>query len=84
MTKNLNTETIIKIIQDTLKSKNKITIDSKMNDTPEWDSFGHLEILINLDKKFNGKVANIKEMSSATSIKKIINLLSYNKLIWNE
>ena len=81
MTKNLNTETIIKIIQDTLKSKNKITIDSKMNDTPEWDSFGHLEILINLDKKFNGKVANIKEMSSATSIKKIINLLSYNKLI---
>lgn len=84
MTKNLNTENIIKIIQDTLKSKNKITIDSEMNDTPEWDSFGHLEILINLDKKFNGKVANIKEMSSATSIKKIIKLLSYNKLISNE
>lgn len=81
MKKNLNTETIIKIVQDTLKSKNKITIDSKINDTPEWDSFGQLEILINLDKKFNGKVANIKEMSSATSIKKIISLLSYNKLI---
>ena len=81
MTKNLNTESVIEIIQKTLNSKKKITIDSKMNDTPEWDSFGHLEILITLDKKFNGKVASIKEMSSATSIKKIINLLSYNQLI---
>ena len=52
-----------------------------MLDIEEWDSFGHLGILVALDKKFDGKVASISEMASATTVKKMIDLLISNKLI---
>ena len=59
----------------------KISINSKMLEIEEWDSFGHLGILVALDKKFDGKVASISEMASATTVKKMIDLLISNKLI---
>jgi acyl carrier protein len=52
-----------------------------MKEIEEWDSLGHLAILVALDKKFNGKVSKIDEMASADTVKKIINLLKLNKLI---
>ena len=52
-----------------------------MSEIDEWDSFGHLEILVALDKKFDGKVASINEMASATTVEKIIKLLKIKKLI---
>ena len=59
----------------------KISINTQMLDIEEWDSFGHLGILVALDKKFDGKVASISEMASATTVKKMIDLLISNKLI---
>ena len=52
-----------------------------MLEIEEWDSFGHLNILVALDKKFDGKIASIDEMSSAITVKDIIKLLTLNKLI---
>ena len=81
MTK-LMEEDIFRCIEETLELSSKhIDINSKMKEIEEWDSLGHLAILVALDKKFNVKVSKIDEMASADTVKKIINLLKLNKLI---
>lgn len=75
-------EEIFNCIRGALELIDKpITMGSSMDDIPEWDSFGHLSILVALDKKFDGKVAAIDAMASADSVKKIIGLLRENSLL---
>ena len=47
----------------------------------EWDSLGHLTILIELEKKFPNRVTSIKNISEATNQKKLFKLLKSKKLI---
>jgi acyl carrier protein len=61
--------------------KGSITMDSEMENVSNWDSFGHLNILVALDEKFSGNVASIEDMASADSIKKIFYLLKGNNLL---
>jgi len=73
---------VLGIIQKALNLKGKkVTIDMRIGAVEEWDSLGHLGILAALDKAFKGRVAGIKEMASADSVKKIIALLRKNSLI---
>ncbi|OGC04162.1 hypothetical protein A2276_06075 [candidate division WOR-1 bacterium RIFOXYA12_FULL_43_27] len=73
---------ILAVIQDALKPKTgKITLDSAAGVIEEWDSIGHLGILVALDKFFNGKVASISEMANADSVKKILQILRDSSLI---
>ncbi len=82
MQSNITQEDILISIAKALQiDPKKITINSKMSEIDEWDSFGHLEILVALDKIFDGKVASINEMASATTVEKIIKLLKIKKLI---
>ena len=48
---------VINLIQATLGKKNKITLKSSSNNTENWDSLNHLNILEKLDKATKGKVA---------------------------
>ncbi|MFA5974928.1 MAG: acyl carrier protein [Elusimicrobiota bacterium] len=59
----------------------KITFNSRMGDSDVWDSLGHLGILAALDKQFQGKVAGIREMATADSVKTILQLLKKHSLI---
>jgi len=72
---------LIKLIKKSLKTKQKIDINSKSNNIEEWDSIGHLILLSNLDKKLKGATSNIADIATADSVKKIINILKKNKLI---
>jgi acyl carrier protein len=73
---------ILEMIARSLEVHNgKITMDSCMDNVEEWDSLGHLSILVSLDKKFNGKLAGIKKMSTANSIKAIFKILKNNHFI---
>ncbi len=47
----------------------------------EWDSLGHLNILIALDKRFSGRVAKIPELGKATSIRSIVEALEAHHVI---
>lgn len=58
-----------------------VSLDSSMENLPSWDSLSHLAILVALDKKFNGKVAEISGMATADSVKKILDLLNNNSLL---
>ena len=50
-------------------------------DFEKWDSLGHLEILMNLDKALKGKAINIEDLAQAFSVKKIFTVLKKNKLL---
>tara|TARA_B100000674_G_C37842992_1_gene916244 strand:- start:206 stop:463 length:258 start_codon:yes stop_codon:yes gene_type:complete len=57
------------------------TVTSESTDWyEEWDSLGHLSILVALDKKLGGKCKDIRELGTAVSIDKIFNILIDNQL----
>jgi acyl carrier protein len=59
-----------------------LNIKKKKNlENLEWDSLGHLTILIELEKKFPNRVTSIKNISEATNQKKLFKLLKSKKLI---
>ena len=59
----------------------KIDINSSDRHFERWDSLGHLEILMNLDKALKGKAIKIEELAQAFSVKKIFSILKKNKLL---
>ena len=59
----------------------RVQEEDAMETIEEWDSLGHLNILVALDKKFLGKVAKISELSKATSVEKIAEILREHHLI---
>ena len=78
----INDEDIIEIIANVLKLEaDRLTIDSSSENVKEWDSLGHLGILLDLDKFFGGKIGGIKEMATANSVSKILKLLKDNSLL---
>ena len=62
----------------------KIKINSSNKDFEQWDSLGHLNILLNLDKILKGKALKIENISEAYSVKEIIKILKKNKLPFKE
>jgi len=73
---------VLEIIAKSLEiKKEKVTMDSSTENLEEWDSLGHLSILVSLDRKFNGQLAGIKEMAAASSVKSIFKILEDNSLI---
>ena len=58
---------------------NKVKDDSSDKDFERWDSLGHLEILMNLDKALKGKAIKINDLAEAHSVKK--NTFSFKKII---
>ena len=73
-------EEIIGIIAKSLEV-GEININSSVENTEEWDSLGHLSILVSLDKRFNGEVAGIKKMANIDSVKSILNVIKNNNFI---
>lgn len=78
----MNEKDVIEIIEIALKLEDShIDIDSSVNNVEEWDSLGHLGVLVALDKAFDGKVGSIKLMAEANSVAKILEILKANSLI---
>lgn len=57
------------------------TPETRAEDIPEWDSMGHLSILVALDTRLEGKVAPIADMANANSVGAISDLLRRNNLL---
>ena len=73
---------VLEIIAKALEvDKERITVENTVDSLEEWDSLGHLSILVSLDKKFQGRLAGIKEMASVTSVNSILKILKNNNLI---
>ena len=72
---------LIQLVKKSLKTKQKIDINSNSNNVEEWDSVGQLVLLSNLDKKLKGATSNISQIATANSVKKILSILKRNKLV---
>ena len=62
----------------------KITIDSSSKNLQQWDSLGHLNIMLNLDKILKGKALTIPNISQAYSVKEVLKILKNKKLLKSE
>ena len=75
-------EELYEIIATALEIESKkIHIGTVAEDLEEWDSLGHLSILVAVDEKLSGQISNIEEFAVADSVEKIVNLLKVNKLL---
>ena len=59
----------------------RLSENSSMQNLPAWDSLGHLNILVALDKRFSGRVAKISELAKATSAREIAEILQRHGLL---
>jgi len=71
----LEIEKVLEIPEDTLKE------NSSSDEINQWDSIGHLGILIALDKIFEGKIAGIPDVAQANSVDKILAILLEHHLV---
>lgn len=75
-------ELLIKLVEDALEIDTGVINENSISKEIEaWDSLGHLNILIALDTKCNGKAGSINELATASSIKEIIEILKSNSLL---
>ena len=77
---------VISLVENLVAQALEVPVDrvregGAMEAIKEWDSLGHLSILVALDKKFSGKAAKISELSKATSVEKIAEILCEHQLI---
>tara|TARA_B100001057_G_C22683333_1_gene884640 strand:+ start:421 stop:663 length:243 start_codon:yes stop_codon:yes gene_type:complete len=78
----LTKKQVISCISKALKvPASKINMNLRDKDFEKWDSLGHLEILMNLDKALKGKAIKIEALAQAYSVKKIFTVLKKNKLL---
>tara|TARA_B110000503_G_C7052773_1_gene373070 strand:+ start:675 stop:923 length:249 start_codon:yes stop_codon:yes gene_type:complete len=72
---------LISMIANALDADDVITLDSSMDNIPEWDSLGHLSILTSLDEATEGKASSLSELGDSTSVNAIISVLGNENLI---
>lgn len=78
----LTEQQLIQVIAQALEiDTKKININTNADEIDLWDSLGHLNILINLDKATEGKASTIRELGLAVSVNAIKKALSENGLI---
>ena len=67
---------VLDIMTQSLKREVLLTEKDSRDSVEEWDSFGHILILTSLDKSFEGKLASVKDLAGAKSVKDILNILA--------
>jgi acyl carrier protein len=77
MTKN----DLLALIKDALVTDDEIDMNSSADNVSEWDSLGHLSVLTALDDATDGKASSLSELSDATSVAEIVNILELQEII---
>ena len=77
----LTTQEILETVKKALELDRIPSMEDSVDSIEEWDSLGHLSMIVALDKKLNGKAAKLQELGSCQSITQLISILKKNKLI---
>ena len=68
---------LLKVIAGGLDADpSEISLSTKSSDLPEWDSLGHLTLLMKLDEEFDNLTEKVPEIASASSVEEIFNLIN--------
>jgi acyl carrier protein len=77
----LTQDDVIAIMTDALNPRSsRVTLETTAKDLAEWDSMGHLAVLVSLDEALNGKAASVRNLTSSKSVKEIVELLRQHEL----
>jgi len=77
----MNQDDLCILIKEALDADDNIDINSSSDNIPEWDSLGHLSVLTALDDATGGKASSLSDLSEATSVTKIVDILKSNEII---
>lgn len=61
-------------------SETTISMETSTENLPEWDSLGFLTFLSALDDETNGKSSELPDLSEASSLKEVSEILEKNNL----
>ena len=77
----MNQDDLCILIKEALDADDNNDINSSSDNIPEWDSLGHLSVLTALDDATGGKASSLSDLSEATSVSKILDILKSNEII---
>ena len=77
----MNQDDLCILIKEALDADDNIDINSSSDNIPEWDSLGQLSVLTALDDATGGKASSLSDLSEATSVTKIVDILKSNEII---
>ena len=77
----MTTKEFLKTIQHALELKKEVALTDSVDSLKEWDSVGHLGILVAIDKKLGGKAGKIKKLVNCQSVKALAETLKKNKFL---
>ena len=81
----IHKDEMLAIIEEALEvPKGTMSEQSEIGQVEEWDSVGHLGMLVALDKALGGAVASLQEMATAGSVARVWQILSDNGLAEGE
>ena len=70
-------EKVIAVVSKALEiSEDSINLNTKSSEIPEWDSLGHLAILMKISEEIGDQYNESQELASATSVKEIFDCLN--------
>ena len=72
---------LFSLIKDALDADNEIDMNASADNIPEWDSLGHLSVLTALDDATHGRASSLSDLSDATSVAEIVNILESQEII---
>tara|TARA_Y200000002_G_C22522155_1_gene596018 strand:+ start:657 stop:893 length:237 start_codon:yes stop_codon:yes gene_type:complete len=76
----INEDRLFQVVADGLEvDASDISIETKASDISDWDSLGHLNLLMKLDEAFDDISEKVPELASASSVKEIYELVSAYK-----
>jgi acyl carrier protein len=77
----MNKKDLFSKIANALEINDEVTIDSSNETILQWDSLGHISVLSMLDDETDGASSELVDLTQATSVKKIVEILTENDLL---
>ena len=66
---------LLRVIADGLDTDlSEISLSTKSSDLPQWDSLGHLTLLMKLDEEFDNLTEKVPEIIAPLQLKKFLTL----------
>ena len=70
----LTTQEILETVKKALELDRIPSMEDSVDSIEEWDSLGHLSMIVALDKKLNGKAAKLQELGSSNNFTSILSI----------
>ena len=77
----ISSDDLLKVVADGLEvDLSDISMETKASDLSDWDSLGHLNLLMKLDENFNDISEKVPNLASVSSVQEIYDLIKNHNL----